>query len=397
MKKIIFFGLPAYGHINPTLNVAKELVKRGNIVLFYSTEEFKSLIESAGVYYRSYQYSFDFDRSITRDMGLLAQKCITLTDKKVLSILEEVKKENPDCIVHDGGALWGKLISQKLSIPAISVCCTLASHYSLWYHYPLECFGAVIKNKRNISKAFVMYWHLAIKYRMKTYRFEDLYINKEPLTIIFTSKSYHPCAKYFDASFAFVGPSIAPRNEKNDFLHKLKKNRKIIYISLGTIVNDNIAFYKMCLDAFKNSSYQVVISLGGRFDPEMLGKIPENIIVRRYMNQLDLLQHVDLFVTHAGMNGINESLYYGVPMVLIPDTEEQTVLALRVQELGAGICLDKEKLTKKQLITSVEKVLYTDSFVEKAIILQKELRKTGGYKEAADRIEDYLVNAKKKS
>ena len=48
MKKIAFFCIPATGHTNPMLPVAAELVKRGNVVRFYSFDEFKEKIEATG-------------------------------------------------------------------------------------------------------------------------------------------------------------------------------------------------------------------------------------------------------------------------------------------------------------------------------------------------------------
>ena len=36
MSKIVFFCIPAYGHTNPTIEVVRELVKRGNQVHYYS-------------------------------------------------------------------------------------------------------------------------------------------------------------------------------------------------------------------------------------------------------------------------------------------------------------------------------------------------------------------------
>ena len=42
MNKIVFFNMPAHGHTNPTLEVVRELVHKGNDVLYYSFAEFKA-------------------------------------------------------------------------------------------------------------------------------------------------------------------------------------------------------------------------------------------------------------------------------------------------------------------------------------------------------------------
>lgn len=48
MKKIACFCIPAHGHTNPMLPVAAELVRRGNMVRFYSFDEFAEKIKAAG-------------------------------------------------------------------------------------------------------------------------------------------------------------------------------------------------------------------------------------------------------------------------------------------------------------------------------------------------------------
>ena len=61
----------------------------------------------------------------------------------------------------------------------------------------------------------------------------------------------------FSEKFAFVGPSIRSATEKIE-----KKREKLIYISMGTVNNDMMPFYKTCISALKDTNYQVIISIG---------------------------------------------------------------------------------------------------------------------------------------
>lgn len=61
------------------------------------------------------------------------------------------------------------------------------------------------------------------------------------------------------------------------------------------------------------------------------------------MNQVKVLQDVDGFISHCGMNSVNESLYYGVPLVLFPQQSEQVLVCRRAAELGAGFVLKNDK------------------------------------------------------
>ncbi|MDD3920799.1 MAG: glucosyltransferase, partial [Eubacteriales bacterium] len=48
MSKIAFFCIPAYGHTNPTVQVVRELTRRGHEVWYFSFTQFKEKIEGAG-------------------------------------------------------------------------------------------------------------------------------------------------------------------------------------------------------------------------------------------------------------------------------------------------------------------------------------------------------------
>ena len=219
-------------------------------------------------------------------------------------------------------------------------------------------------------------------------------MSREKLNIVFTTTFFQPYAQDFNSSFHFVGPSIYPRTETYEYLKTLSPKKKLIYISYGTVVNDDLSFFKMCIDAFKNSPYQVIISLGNRHDASVFSDIPKNIIIKKYVNQLAVLEKADVFITHGGMNGISESLYYGVPMVMIPDTFEQRYNVLRVKQSGAGIYLKKVKVTKERLLHAVERVLTEKHFSLSAKKMQENLKKGGGYQEAADLIEKYMMSSK---
>jgi UDP:flavonoid glycosyltransferase YjiC (YdhE family) len=61
VSKVMFFNIPLYGHINPTLPLAEELVNRGEEVLYYSTEGFRERIEKTGSIFRVYRIPADAD------------------------------------------------------------------------------------------------------------------------------------------------------------------------------------------------------------------------------------------------------------------------------------------------------------------------------------------------
>jgi hypothetical protein len=48
VAKAVFFNVPVYGHVNPTLSLVAELVRRGDEITYYSSETSRPAIERAG-------------------------------------------------------------------------------------------------------------------------------------------------------------------------------------------------------------------------------------------------------------------------------------------------------------------------------------------------------------
>ena len=198
-------------------------------------------------------------------------------------------------------------------------------------------------------------------------------------TIVYTSPEFQPCADTFSDKYAFVGPSIRPATETVEKAHDV-----LIYISMGTVNNDLLPFYRACIAAFADSPYQVILSTGEQIDRSALGTLPDNITALPHVDQIAVLQKADVFLSHCGMNSASESLYFGVPLVLFPQTNEQGGVSARVAELGAGLKL--EKADAASIRTAVDAVLQTPSYRANAQNIRESFLRCGGAKAAVDRI-----------
>src|SRR5229473_2383948 len=59
---------------------------------------------------------------------------------------------------------------------------------------------------------------------------------------------------------------------------------------------------------------------------------------------------------------LSESLYHGVPLIVVPQMGEQEVVARQVEALGVGLCLAKRDVTADRLRQSVNRVLGDERF-----------------------------------
>ena len=212
----------------------------------------------------------------------------------------------------------------------------------------------------------------------------------EPLNIIFMPREFQPAAETFDDRYLFVGPSILPRHEAPDFpFDRLSGEQPLLYISLGSIFTNQPEFYQQCFAAFADQDWQVVLSIGKRTDLAALGPIPENFLLSPYVPQLEILLRTQLFVTHAGTNSVMESMYFGVPMVLIPQQPEQQLHAQRVVDMGLGVMLEKETVNATTLRDAVERVAHDPLYRQRMQHIQQSLHAAGGYQRAADAIMEF--------
>jgi len=136
----------------------------------------------------------------------------------------------------------------------------------------------------------------------------------------------------------------------------------------------------------------VVMSVGNKTDIKALGEIPSNFKVENSVEQIKVLQNTDVFITHCGMNSVNEALYYKVPMVLFPQHSEQGMVANRVQELGAGVMLKKS--SSKSIKETVFKVIKDENYRKHAEKISESFKASGGSTKAANRIIEIIKSRK---
>ena len=385
MSKIVFFCIPAYGHTNPTLEVVSELVKRGHRVWYYSYNLFREKIEAAGAkfiacdeYDTEQRLEPEDAERIGKDLAFSTKVLVDTTLALDDMVCRDMAELQPDCIVADSMAVWGKAVALKLNIPFVSSTTTFAFNQH----------SAKIM-KQSVTQLFSMIFSMPeINKNLK--RLQDkgypvknildiIQNDNQTNTIVYTSREFQPCAETFSDKYTFVGPSVRPAAEN------IKKEKdKLVYISMGTVVNNCLQFYKNCIQALGGTGYQVIMSVGNLINIDDLGTIPENISVSNFTDQIAVLNKADAFLSHCGMNSVNESLYYQVPLVMYPQTTEQEGVAARVSQLGAGIYL--KKTSPAAIRKSIEQVLEMPSYRESAAAVSEGFKRCSGAAGAADKI-----------
>ncbi len=393
MSTVAFFCLPAHGHTNPTLPLVKELVRRGERVIYYNTEPFRAKVEETGATFRAYRMGDKFGIGRGADSPLDAMSRIMSAAEIIIpTVLDEVRAERPDYIIYDSMCVWGKQIARIIKRPAICSCSIFFVGAKNIMALPRDAallsntLGNLPSAARSLWRYFSVATRVRARYGAPTPSLFDFFGNPGDITLVYTSRYFQAGAEMLDDSFKFVGPSIAPRNNHRDFPFDRLNGGPVIYISLGTIFNDRPEFFRACIEAFGETRYRVVMSTGHKVNGDMLGAIPDNFLVYPHVPQLEILERAALFITHGGMNSATESALHSVPMIVVPQIGDQHLVARRVAALGAGLHLDRSRITVERLRASAEKALSNESFREQSRAIGDSFRDAGGYVRAADEI-----------
>ena len=292
-------------------------------------------------------------------------------------VTQKIAELKPDVIIADSVAYWGKLAALKHGIPYISSTTTFAfNRFSS--KYMKHGIGEALKMLFSMPKVNKQIKRLQEKGYPVKGLLDIVQNDNDTNTIVYTSRYFQPCSKTFSERYHFIGPSIRPMTEKYE-----KKSDKTVYISMGT-VNQNKDFYRNCIDVLGKTDYQVIISMGTNKDH--FTNVSDNIQIYESVDQMAVLSISDAFITHCGMNSASEGLYFGVPLILFPQTPEQDAVAKRTEELGAGLRLPS--IEKEDILKTVARVIEEPAFKEEADKISDSFKKSGGIKEAVSFIEE---------
>ena len=123
----MFISLPVSGHVNPQLNLCKELSQRNVNLIYYTFEQyFHKFDQMDGVDLRNYPDDFyHYYNKLAADEKLQSQFMnllyvfYTFTEKLLPFMMKEVEKEKPDLIICDTLAIWSKIAARYFHIPYV--------------------------------------------------------------------------------------------------------------------------------------------------------------------------------------------------------------------------------------------------------------------------------------
>jgi len=395
--KALFFNVPGHGHVNPSLPLVAELTRRGHEITYFITPGYRAQVEAAGASVQTYDGVQDdyFDALTSNGFHpqVLACELLKTTEAILPDLLARARAARPDYVIFDCMCPWGYWVARVLQVPAVS---SLSLMPPIWRAYFNRAtlrimLPLVFRDFRKGLEAGRRARQLGAKYSIKPLSQTSILNAEGDLSIAYTSAAFVPFAEDAPTSFRFVGRTPQVEPDVDPALFEPVGERPLVYISMGTVNNQDRRVVETFIRAFTGADVFVMLTTGRRFSPDSFGDLPANIAIHPWLPQIAVVQRAALFINHGGLNSIHDSLFFGVPLLLCPQQEEQTLNAGRVVHLGAGLLLSKARFTPENLRAAARRLLSEPHFAMNARKIGETLRAAGGMAKAADEIEALLA------
>ena len=418
-RKFIFLANPTVGHTSFLISLALKAKEEGSEVMFMlpgvTNTTIKNIIDNpslnidsklkdSSIPYKTIPISLSqviLGLMLPYKKGhkevAFALKFFSAGSKKYTDfIVNECLKERPDVIVYDYTFFPAIAVSEKLQIPRVAI-----YHTGLpFLEYPIPPIGfsykhgAYSQDEFNNAKRF----YLKIERNLKL-KYEG--IIKQPILTGFTLSPSSNFLNIINAikeieyprnnlkdNVLFAGSSLRSPVENNEKPFFDKKDKKLIYISLGTVFNKDTELFVKIINSIEYEGCEVLVSAGDSFNKLKYISFKENVHIEKFVPQINVLYQTDIFITHGGKNSINEALTIGVPMILFPVGGEQQYNAKLAEFINVGINFGdiRKSFTELQMKEAIERLLNDELIASSVKSLSKKLKNSDGAVIAYDEI-----------
>ncbi|MCF3182651.1 macrolide-inactivating glycosyltransferase [Streptomyces polychromogenes] len=391
---IAMFSIAAPGHVNPSIEVIRELVARGHRVSYAIPAPFAGKVAETGatpVVWKSVLPTEDEPDAWGTELIDHLEPFLDDAVQALPQLAAAFEGDEPDLVLHDVTSYPARVLAHRWGVPAIS----LSPNLVAWEGYEEEV-GIPMTAELRASERGKAYYA-----RFRAWLDEngvdedaDRFVGRPRRSIVLIPRALQPHADRVDSSVhTFVGACQGDRSATQGTWERPTGavGKKVLLVSLGSAFTKQPAFYRACVEAFGDlPGWHVVLQIGRFTDEAELGEVPANVEVHRWVPQLDILRQADAFITHAGAGGSQEGLATGTPMVAVPQAVDQFGNADMLVSLGVARHVPMEEADAATLREAVLGLLADPQVAVRAEEIRAGMAAEGGTGRAADLIEAAL-------
>lgn len=393
---LAMFSIAAHGHVNPSLEVIRELVARGHRVTYAIPPAFADKVAETGAEPRPWHSTLPGPGADPAAWGseLLDHVELFLADavQALPQLAAAYEGDVPDLVLHDITAYPARVLAHRWGVPAVS----LSPNLVAWEGYEEEVAEPMWAEPKSTERGKAYYARFRAWLEENGIGLHpDDFAGRPDRSLVLIPRALQPHADRVDERvYTFVGACQGDRAAQGDWVRPADAE-KVVLVSLGSTFTDRPGFYRECVRAFGGlPGWHLVLQIGERMDPAGLGEVPANVEVRSWVPQLAVLRRADLFVTHAGAGGSQEGLATATPMIAVPQAVDQFGNADMLQALGVARRLDTEEATAEALRATALALVDDPEVARRLGEIRAAMAQEGGTGRAADLIEAELARAR---
>ncbi|MEX0172252.1 macrolide-inactivating glycosyltransferase [Streptomyces sp. LMG1-1-1.1] len=389
---IAMFSIAAHGHVNPSLEVIRELVARGHRVSYAVPASFAEKVAATGatpVVYGSTLPTDDDPDAWGTELIDNIEPFLADAVQALPQLAEAFAEDRPDLVLHDITSYPAPVLAHGWGVPALSLWPNLVP----WEGYEEEVAEPMFAELKASARGKAYYARFGEWLAGHGIDAEpDRFVARPRRAVVLIPKALQPHADRVDESvYTFVGACQGARAEQGEW-RRPEGARKVLLVSLGSSFTKQPGFYRDCVEAFRGlPDWHVVLQIGKFVDPAELGDLPANVEAHAWVPQLAILREADAFVTHAGAGGSQEGLATATPMVAVPQAVDQFGNAAMLESLGVARHLPMEEVTPERLREAVLALADDPEVARRAREIQDAMAREGGTRRAADLVEAELA------
>lgn len=389
---IAMFSIAAHGHVNPSLEVIRELVRRGHRVSYAIPASFADKVAATGaepVIYTSTLPTDDDPEAWGTELIDNIEPFLADAIQALPQLIAAFDGDEPDLVLHDITSYPARVLAHRWGVPAVSLWPNLVP----WEGYEKEVGEPMTAELKQTERGQAYYARFDgwLADNGLGHVPSDDFVARPRRGLVLIPEALQPNADRVDRDmYTFVGACQGDRADQGEWERPAGAG-KVLLVSLGSSFTKQPAFYRECVAAFGDlPDWHVVLQIGAHVDPAELGDVPANVEVHAWVPQLAVLKQADAFITHAGAGGSQEGLATGTPMVAVPQAVDQFGNADMLQALGVARHIPMEEADAATLREAVLALTGDPEVAERAARLREQMAKEGGTPRAADLIEAEL-------
>ncbi|MGB8383077.1 MAG: glycosyltransferase [Dermatophilaceae bacterium] len=340
MTLIAFAALPAYGHVYPLLPLAEALQRAGAEVSVAVGPPFLGSLPLPTVPGIEPDLTLDrqaevFERfpQVREDMAARWGPAFfgDVSARRVLPVLrEQWGRDRPDLVIYEVLNVGASVAADQLGVPSVA--------FGLGHFQPrFASLAAVAADATAPAGPSGLPWEVAAS-AVETSR-DRPYLDPMPpslqlgpVDLLTERMPLRPVGWHDPGAEATAVPPHRPDGPPR------------VYITLGTVAYGAVEVLRQATLEAAALGAEVVVACGPHGDPELIGPVPDNVHLSRYLPQAALLPTVDVVVHHGGAGTMLTSAAHGIPQVVLPQGADQFRNAESVQAAGVGRAIRKETL-----------------------------------------------------